>query len=138
MATAAKVMIDKAKLKMAFQMRGISWNDAAEKIGYARNYFSTVLSDKNKEPGISRVAVQGLEAFYGIMREEYEVPRKKELPVEEAIQPIFGETFEDPEMVTPGRGIVVHVEIDYDRLNNTIYNAIMGAFNKAGICRKRT
>ena len=119
-------------------MRGISWNDAAEKIGYSRNYFSTVFGSKEKEPGISRVAVQGLEAFYGIMREEYEVPRKKELPVEEAIQPIFGETFEDPEMLTPGRGIVVHVEIDYDRLNNTIYNAIMGAFNKAGICRKRT
>lgn len=131
MAVRTKIAIDKTKLRLAFEMRGISWNDAAEKIGYARNYFSTVFA--SKEPGISRVAVQGLEAFYGIMREEYEVPRKKELPVEQATQPIFGETFEDPESVIPGRGIVVHVEIDYDRLNNTIYNAIMGAFNKAGI-----
>ena len=134
MATKTKIAIDKTKLRLAFEMRGISWNDAAEKIGYARNYFSTVFA--SKEPGISRVAVQGLEAFYGIMREEYAVPKK--LPVEDAVQPIFGDTFEDPEMAIPGREIVVHVEIDYDRLNNTIYNAIMGAFNKAGICRRRT
>lgn len=78
------VKVDKIKMEQALAKRGLNKNEVSIGIGYGRSYISNACMDGNK--GVNMAAVIGLEAKYGINREEYELieeVKKEPLPITE-------------------------------------------------------
>ncbi len=65
------VKIDKIKLEQALDKRGLTKREVSIGIGYGRSYISNACMEGNR--GVNMAAVIGLEAKYGIKREEYEL-----------------------------------------------------------------
>lgn len=65
------VKVDKIKMEQALYKRGLTKTEVSIGIGYARSYISNACMEGAN--GINMSAVIGLEAKYGINREEYEL-----------------------------------------------------------------
>lgn len=80
------VKVDKIKMEQALYKRGLTKAEVSIGIGYGRSYISNACMDGNR--GINMSAVIGLEAKYGINREEYELieeVKEKPLPLNKPI-----------------------------------------------------
>ena len=104
------VTVDKEKFIAVLEKKGETLLSAGNKIGRAQGYFSKRLSRYN---AINTTDAIALEAVLGIKRKDYEQVEK-----------------EEPKPVTT-QSTEVKVEIDYDKLQKTIYEAVYGAMINA-------
>lgn len=112
----ARVYVDYQKLEEAIAAIGFKKSKVAKGMGYSDTLFCNA-----KDRGyFSEEAAERLDRIYGIKRKVYEIPAPKEepKPVEEK-----QETAEEPKC-----------SIDYVRLYNTIYQAVLTALQENAKC----
>ena len=98
------------KLNKEFQFKQITHNDAAEKMGFSRNYFNKCAREKS----ISLQVARGLESMFGIKPEQYEVKQQKQYTTNDSLFAV-GDFVHHK---TLGYGFVV--DVDGESPNDTV------------------